>query len=117
MKLKAFKAKPKRGASPTRGKGTQELSGLGTGNLKGPDAEFRSTLSTQQTSDASTIDPAKDYDIRVRTDPSLDYEAHTDPSSYKMGAVMSTIGTSLPPDALIVNLAGASEAGSSVSAV
>ncbi len=117
MKLKGFKAKPKRGASPTRGKGTQELSGLGTGNSKGPDTEFRSTLSTQQTSDASTIDPAKDYDIRVRTDPSLGYEAHTDPSSYKMGAVMSTIGTLLPPDALIVNLAGASEARSSVSAV
>lgn len=100
MKLKAFKAKPKRDASPIRGKEKQEMGGLGTGTLKGPDTEFTSTVSSHQTIDVSTINPAKDNDIKARNDPSLN----------KMGGVWSSTGSTLTFNALIEDLAGAGEA-------
>ncbi len=82
-----------------RGKENQELGGLGSGHLNGSETDFTSTIPSHQTSDPSTFDPTKDYDIKTRTDPSLNI----------MGGTLSSTGITLTFDTLIKHLAGESE--------
>ena len=99
MKVKAFKARPKREASPTRGKGNQETGWSGHGNRKAPDTEFTGRLPNPRTSDPSTTDLATDYNTKAQTDPSL----------VTMGSTFSSQVTTLPSDASFVDLAGTGE--------